>query len=96
MAVLSYLRFSIRPEYAADFERGLEAAAQAARKAAGNNWVELLRHPAGPHTYVVLSEWQDTTQMQTFEDDRLHQRFVLEHQPHFNAGMVIRRYRSYF
>lgn len=95
MATLSYLRFSIRPEYSAEFERDLEAAAQAARRAPGVAWVELLRHPGGPHTYVVLSEWEDAAPMQDFEESSLHQRFVLEHEPHFASTMVIRRYRSY-
>ena len=95
MAVLSYLRFSIRPEYAEAFERDLDAAAQAARQAPGNVWVELLRHTVGPHTYVVLSEWEDAAKMREFEEDRLHQRFVFEHRPHFSSQMVIRRYRSY-
>ncbi|MBI4498568.1 MAG: antibiotic biosynthesis monooxygenase [Chloroflexi bacterium] len=95
VAVLSYLRFSVRPEYAAVFERDLEAAAQAARRAPGAAWVEVLRHPAGAHTYVVLSEWEDAARMQAWEQTPLHERMVLEHRPHFSAPAVIRRYRSY-
>lgn len=94
MAELSYLRFTIRPERAADFEALLAQLVEEARRSRGLRWVETLRFMSEPQVYVVLSEWESAADMAAFEHHPLHVRAVVEHRPHFAAPMVIRRYRS--
>jgi heme-degrading monooxygenase HmoA len=93
MAVLSYLRFSLRPEAdLQDFERDLHAMLEMARVQPGFLWAEMGPSMTGSTVYVVISEWEDVDRVRAWEHVEEHEGVGRKWEPAYRESFVHRRF----
>jgi heme-degrading monooxygenase HmoA len=93
MSVLSYLRFSLRPEAdRPDFERDLQAMLELAGRQPGFQWAEMGPSLTDHAVYIVVSEWDEVEQVRAWEHEEEHSGVMEKWEPRYREALLHRRF----
>ena len=93
MAILSYLKFSLRPGVdMAEFEQDMHAMLELASGQTGYQWAEMGPSMTDATVYLVVSEWDGVEQVRAWEHIEDHTGVMQKWEPHYREPLVHRRF----
>jgi heme-degrading monooxygenase HmoA len=93
VTILSYLRFTLRPEADRDdFERDMRAMLELARGQPGYQWADMGPSMLDPAIYLVVSEWDDVELVRAWEHVEEHAGIMQKWEPVYGDPLLHRRF----
>jgi heme-degrading monooxygenase HmoA len=93
MTVLSYLKFSLRPDAdRAEFERDMHEMLGLAKRQPGYRWAEMGPSMVDPSGYLVVSEWDEVDQVRAWEHEEEHSGVMEKWEPSYREPLLHQRF----